>query len=277
MKLPEFVNKILHSIALSEGFQKYNVIVESGSSHGDNIHGVLIAVKLFGTRVKCNQSPNEEAMHLMCKLAPASKECRESLQSAFIFRREMYLYTRVLPVFVAFQREKGLCEADSFLAFPKVYATHDDDENGHYAVIMEDIRARKFMLWPRHDPMPLAHEKLILEKLAKLHGVSLALKHQRPEIFDEFKELCDVAETQIEHGNFGNIIEDALEQAINILKNDEHKAIMHECKDNYRKILNDFFARDAIEQFGVINHGDCWINNCLFQYADNVSRHVCEQ
>lgn len=264
---------MLDEIASDQGFRKYKLLTESGSNHGDNIHGVMVAIKLIGVREHVDHNANNELLHLMCKMAPVRKECRDSFQSALLFKREIYLYTRVLPAFVEFQREKELSDGDSFLAFPKIYATHVDDVNENYAIIMEDLRSRNFILWPRNNPMPLVHEKLVLEKLAKLHGVSLALKDQRPHIFNEFKDMHDVAETQIECGNFGNVIESALEQAINVLECDEHKKILQKCKLNYRRILTECFATETIERFGVINHGDCWINNYLFQYADD----VCEQ
>lgn len=274
MPLPEYVNKMLNNIARDEGFHKYKIITESGSNHGENIHGVLVAIKMFGDRDNSDRDSNVKPLHLMCKMAPASKECRDSFQSALLFKREIYLYTRVLPAFVKFQGEKGLDDADSFLTSPKVYATHANDEHEHYAVIMEDVRPQKFFLWPRHDPIPLSHEKIVLTKLAKLHGVSLALKDQCPTIFDAFKELYDVADTQIERGNFGNVIENALQQAINVLKSEEHKEIMRKCKNDYRRILRECFAKGTIDRFGVINHGDCWTNNCLFKYAEDVSRQI---
>lgn len=275
MHLPEYINSMLRDIARDEGFHEYQLIAESGSNHGDNIHGVMVAVKLTGKRAAVgDQMANAETLHLMCKMAPASKACRDSFQSALLFKREIDLYTRVLPAFVTFQREKGLSDADSFLAFPKVYATHANDEHEHYALIMEDMRSQKFVLWPRHVPMPLDHEKIVLNTLAKLHGVSMALKDQCPSIFDAFKGLHDVADTQIERGNFGNVIEAALEQATNVLENDDHKNIMRKCKMDYRRILNERFAADAIDRFGVINHGDCWINNHLFRYATDVSKQI---
>lgn len=266
MQLPDYINEMLHVIARDEGIRKYEIITESGSSHGDNIHGVMVAIKLVD-----QTRSNAEPLHLMCKMAPTSKEYRDSSQSAWLFKREIYLYTRVFPAFVDFQRDKELSDSDRFLAFPKVYATYVNDENETYALILEDMRPQKYMLWPRYDPMPLHHAEMVLGKLAKLHAVSMALKDQRPLVFDEFKELHDVAEIQIERGNFGKVIEGALEQAINFLTDDQHKKIMRKCRRDYRRILNECFAKDAIDRFGVINHGDCWINNYLFQYAEDVS------
>lgn len=272
MQLPEYVDKMLCDIAHNEGFREYKCIAESGSNHGDNIHGVLTAITMMGN----DQNSNTQTLHLMCKVSPASKQFRDSVQSWYLFKREIYMYTRLLPAFVEFQQEKGLSEADSFVAFPKVYATHVDDENENYALIMEDMRSRNFVLWPRHEPMPLDHEKKVLETLAKLHGVSLAMKDQRPTIFAEFKTLYDVAETQIEHGDFGSVIESALEQAITVLENEDHKKILQKCKTDYRRLLNECFGPEAIDRFGVINHGDCWINNILLQYADDVSKQIAD-
>lgn len=276
MQLPAYIIRLLEDIAHDEGFQKYELIVESGSSHGENIHGVLASIKVIGERGASDKHTNVETLHLMCKMAPVSKECRDSFQSALLFKREIYLYTHVLPAFVEFQLEKGFSEADSFLTFPKVYATYADDEQECYAIIMEDMRTQKFVLWPRHSAISLDHERIVLGKLAKLHGVSLAMKDQRPTIFNAFKELPDVADTQIELGNFGNVLENALQQGINVLASEDHKEILQTCKSNYREILKKCFAKDATERFGVINHGDCWTNNCLFKNAEDVSKQIFE-
>lgn len=73
----------------------------------------------------------------------------------------------MLPTFAKFQKEKGLTAEDSFLSFPKVYAWTADEINGIYALMLEDVRAQIFEMWPRHDPITLRHEEIVLERLGR--------------------------------------------------------------------------------------------------------------
>lgn len=269
MQIPDFLTEMLSDIAQQEGFTKHKLEVESGSNHGDNYIGVMTSVKLIGDRVK-DGAVSTETLNLICKLVPASKERRDAFQSVVAFEREIYMYTRLLPTFVKFQQEKGLTPDESFLSFPKVYAWKADKVNESYALIMEDLRSKQFVMWPRHDPIDLAHEKLLLAQLGRFHGVSMALKDQRPDVFAEFKKLDDVVSIILEKGNTQGMLDGALDRALAALKNDQHKELVKGLKVNFLSTLRESFTTEANERFGVINHGDCWINNFLFQYDANV-------
>lgn len=269
--LPEHITNRLHKIAKSEGFSDYKIETKAGSNHGDNFLGVMTSVTLTGTRGLNGKSRAEE-LHLIIKLPPSNETRQKNFKTDLVFDREVYMYSKVLPAFVRFQQEKGLSEADSFLSFPKVYSCEEDFENNTYILIMEDLRPKNYQMWPKEKTVPLNHELLVMKELGKLHGISFAMKDQRPNEFDEFKGMKDTFSELVLHGKMRSFMNKSIERAANVLKNPEHKKLMLNFRKTYVETIDDFLAGPLSKEFGVINHGDCWNNNFLYQYSDdNVS------
>lgn len=269
--LPEHITNRLHKIAKSEGFSDYKIETKAGSNHGDNFLGVMTSVTLTGTRGLNGKSRAEE-LHLIIKLPPSNETRQKNFKTDLVFDREVYMYSKVLPAFVRFQQEKGLSEAESFLSFPKVYTCEEDFENNTYILIMEDLRPKNYQMWPKEKTVPLNHELLVMKELGKLHGISFAMKDQRPNEFDEFKGIKDTLSELVLHGKMRSFMNKSIERAANVLKNPEHKKLMLNFRKTYVETIDDFLAGPLSKEFGVINHGDCWNNNFLYQYSDdNVS------
>lgn len=269
MQLPEYITNSLDEIAQKEGFDNCKYEIESASKHGENFIGDMTAVKLIGGRVQCGEIVTD-TLNLLCKIVSQSKLRRDTFRAIPAFKREIFMYTRVLPTFVEFQREKGLAADESFLSFPKVFATIVDETNDRYALIMEDLRPKQFVMWPRHEPISLQHEILLMTQLGKFHGISYALKDQRPDIFAEFEALEDIYADMIANGHAKNLLGYCIERAIDVLADDGHKNALEKLKRNYFDIYKSFFTKESIGKYGVINHGDAWTNNFLFQYANDV-------
>lgn len=269
MHLPEFITDLLAGIAHKEGLTNYRFETESGSNHGENFLGEITAIKLIGDRVK-NGAVLTETINLMCKTAAENEQQRQAFKLVRAFEREVLMYTRVLPVFADFQKEKGLTADESFVAYPKVYATLVDNANGKYAIIMEDLRARNFVVWPRQKPVTLEHEKLIMKQLGRYHAISFALKDQRPEIFAEFEDFDDIIVEMMETGQADNACRHSIEAAMEVSQHESHRDVLRRLLNSYHDDYKTFFKKESIGKWGVLSHGDCWINNFLFQYEDNV-------
>lgn len=265
--LPDHFKAILDEIAAGLNFTDYKPETEHGSNHGDNFQGVLVSVKLIGSRaINGKAEPSELA--LLVKTPPANEKRQEIFQSQLMFDREVLAYAKALPAFVAFQREKGLSDAEAFVAFPKVYASKVDSEYG-YILVMGDLRVDEFSMWPYNKGIPLANELLVMKELGKLHGVSFALKDQRPAEFEEYKTLTDTFRA-IANGGMNSYFRQSVKLSRRLMVEPAHAAIF----DGFDmdQMLEACFAADGFDRFGVVCHGDCWNNNCMYKYADeNVS------
>lgn len=270
--LSEFVTDRLHKIAKSEGFTDYTIETAAGSKHGDNFLGVMAAVTLSGTKGLNGKSRNDE-LHLICKMPPANETRNRNFKTDIVFEREIYMYGTVLPAFMRFQRERGLPESDQFSSFPKVYACERNVENGTFLLIMEDLRPKNYQMWPKEKVVPLNHELLVMRELGKLHGLSFAMKDLSPHEFHTLKPQTDTLSEIILHGKMRTFIHKTIQRSANVLKNPAHRKLMLDFEKTFVKTIDSFLVGPWSKEFGVINHGDCWNNNFLYEYADeNVSK-----
>lgn len=266
--IPEYVNNLLRRIAASEGFDNYTTKVEPGSNHGDNFMGVVSRVTLSGNR-RVDGNYEDGELKLLCKFGSEVAERRKEFNTDGLFMREIFAYEKLLPAFKKFQKSKGLSDAESFVSYPKYYAGVADAEQGHFVIIMEDLKEQKFDMWPKKEPVPLDHSRLVMEQLGRFHGISVAMKEQQPSVFEEFSKLDDL---------FGGIcrsgmpmFQSSYDRAMAVVTDDEHRSILQHLKANMVDIMTDLVDVEKTEPFGVIGHGDCWTNNQMFQYPSEVS------
>lgn len=267
--LPEFVNELIKKIAVSEGFSDYETNVDSGSKDNDGFIGIIKSVTIQGVRLHDGKEKSE-TLRLMCKLIPDNEQRRQEFNTNLLFKREALLYNKVLPLITQFQRDKGLTNSDCFVSYPKCYAAIADEENDQFAIIMEDLRPKGFVMWPRQYPITPHHANLILTELAKLHAVSFALKEQQPDVYNELKQIKDIFGKMFECNGLGNWFKLAMEVAVSILDDEEHLKIAKDLQQNAKKYFLVVVKYGEYEPFGVLGHGDCWVNNHLYRYEDNV-------
>lgn len=247
-ELPNFAKKLLESTARDNGFRDYSVQIKSGSQAGDGF-----ASEIFSIAITENKS--EKRLDLVCKVAPLNKNKRKEFMAEVVFDREASLYDKLMPIFAQFQKEKNVPEADQFLSYPKCYATIADIESEHFAIILEDLRPQGYRMWSKVKPSPIENVRLAMRELGKFHGLSVAMKDQRPQEFAEFKKMKDILKTAIQSENILNMFTSTFDRASSSLKSEDHKNIMRHIKDNITKYLDDCLNDEEADQFGVLCHG----------------------
>lgn len=265
--LSEFIKSCVKKVAKNEGFIDFEIETTAGSKHGDNFLGVMTAITVIGTR-KLNGISKQESLYLICKAPPLSEIRRKKWNSKSVFDREIYIYTQLLPAFARFQKEKGLSEADSFLSFPKIYACEVSEIDDSYILIMENLKMQQFEMYPKDKAPTVDHLLIALQELAKFHAISFAMKDQRPNEFAEFKDLGDIAMDMVFDGSIGLFVEQQMDRLVKAIENPVQKKMVEKLRENYVTTLNKFLRGQSSKEFGVIRHGDFWMNNLMFQYAD---------
>lgn len=265
--LPESATRTLHKVANDLNFVNYKFDTSAGSTHGDNIRGVLIAVCLTGTR-KSGGEQFTDSIRLLCKISPENKERCRVLNINATSEREHFFYTRIFPAFATFQREKGLSEAESFLSIPKVYASESDTANSTHVLIMEDLRARNYKLWPKSQLITIDHELFLMKELGKFHGISLAMKEQRPDVFKSFEWMTEPLAAMTTETSA--LFKELTQKISKTISNPSHKALVN--VPTFLEILKECSTQDPNDKFNVICHDDLWITNFMFQYNDDSVR-----
>lgn len=246
--LPKHIQDLLNQICVENNFRNYTTELKQGSNAGDGFTSELLSVKIFDRESK-------QILDVVCKLAPLNKNRQKQFFSNIIFDREITFYQKVAPCFAKFQKEKKLPEEDQFLAYPKCYGALSDHENFVFAVVLEDLRPKGFKLWNKMEPVPIENAHLVMRELGKLHGISIAMKHQRPEVFAEFAKLNDMSTRFFQTGNMKAMFEASFDRAITTLRCEDYKNIMRDIKVNMISYLDSCVNVKASERFGVISHG----------------------
>lgn len=268
--LAPYVKELIGDIAASEGFINYKIETRSGSKNADGFMGVMARVVISGEQEDKNGEIKSKQLNLLCKLIPDNEQRRKEFNSDDIFGREALMYNKILPLITGFQREKGLTDDECFVSYPKCYAAVADAKIDQFVVIMEDLAPKGFVMWNKRQPTAVNHCTHIMEELAKMHSVSFALKDQRPDVYDELRKVTDLWAPQMANNGMLNMMNVSFDKAIDVLEREDHIQIAKELKANVQEILEWFLDGGAWEPFGVILHGDCWINNHMFRYENGV-------
>lgn len=239
--LPSSIQDILEEVVQRNGFIDYSVRVGPGAKIGDGFNSQLLSIKVF-------DNLSYKTLNIVCKTSRNPNEY-------IFFNREALVYNQLLPILTKFQAEKILLDCDKFLSYPKCYAAVADDQQAQHVMILEDLRAQGFFMRDRAELTPIENIRLITREFGKLHGLSIAFRDQRPDQFVIFKQMTEM------YGSVcGRLMRDVFHKhfdcTINSLRNELHKGVMRDLKENYSLYVNECVSSEASEQFLVFSHGN---------------------
>ncbi|XP_058823200.1 uncharacterized protein LOC131684378 [Topomyia yanbarensis] len=266
-KLPDYIQSGLNTVASEQGFTEGLVRFEfeDGSKKGDGFMGDLFKVII--------REQNRDDVVVVCKTLPQS-EARK-MYTIRLFHREVEAYNEVLPMMRKFQIEMGISEGDpkGFWSFPKSYYAYCDVQKLEGVIIMEDLREKQFRMWKKSEPVDYEHTRMLVEQLGKLHAISFALKDQKPELFERFKQFKDPLGLLIQYEPrqaMAKMMNGSCERAISTL--DENDELSRTKMQPIRGVVTELYRNDTdgsqAEPYAVLGHGDCWVNNTMFRYQD---------
>ncbi|RZC37645.1 EcKinase domain containing protein [Asbolus verrucosus] len=237
---------------------------------GDNYGSLILAVDIK------TRNRQKEYIHAVAKMLPFNEIIQKMFNSSYTFRNEIAFYEIVAPCLRDFQKFHGL--TNFINCFPSFYAARmnldpisgkiDEDT----VLLIENLKYEGYTTINRTVGFDLDQSKLILDKLAEMHGTSMALKLQEPEIFD--RKLRPFLE-EFEVFKYDDEANDNMVQSIvNIIKDDEicghhltkitqilHNNTKNTSKKNCNKVHKSPFL-------GIV-HGDMWINNIMVKIVHN--------
>lgn len=253
--LPNYVQENLNRICVSNGFVDYSMKVRKGSQIVDGFSSNIWSVTII-------ERNDDKRLHVVCKVAKIPEK-------EIIFKREADFYTKLMPFFVKFQEEKGLSKIDQFLAYPKCYGI----TYGNYAIILEDLCVKNFKLWPKVKTLPIENVRLAMHEIGKFHGISIALKDQKPNEFSKFEQFTDIYKRTFKLKNILAYFTSSHDYAIKSFKRNDFKTIMSDIRNNVLKYFDKCLNEKSAKYFGVICHGDFWNNNILYYFNENVFKY----
>ncbi|XP_062564322.1 uncharacterized protein LOC134227093 [Armigeres subalbatus] len=263
VQLPEYVRQAATRTAVKLGFtsDKLDVRFERGSSCDGLVGEIHRVILTEGSR----------QVDLFCKIPPQNAARREEFNSIALFEREILLYSTILPAMFEFQRDRGVPESEGFFNVPKCYLTLFDADSEESVLLMENLRNKDYRMGNKIEPVDYEHARLVMINLGRLHGLSLALKDQKPELLKSF-QLSDVLLPALKSSEqLMAMFDAALENAISLLEPEEEieRMKMETLRGEHIQALEACLDGTKAEPYAVLNHGDCWINNILYGYKDS--------
>ncbi|KAF5293376.1 hypothetical protein FQA39_LY02861 [Lamprigera yunnana] len=179
--------------------------------------------------------------------------------------REFDFFEEILPLIT--EMDKPTLNETKFLDLkqkfaPRVYFVSKVPKS---MLIMEDMSVAGYKMQNRHDGLDLKHCLMVMEKLAYFHAASAVLYEKNPEIMAEFK-----TGTFNDNGTMKNVLFLTYPELMKVLSKipglQSYSDKMPIVEEIYKKITS---AAKPSDTFNVLNHGDLWCNNILFQYQEN--------
>lgn len=174
--------------------------------------------------------------------------------------KEMEFFEHVAPRMLNILGEIG--ENNNFV--PRMIGL---DRETHRVILLEDLKVRNFVTIDRMIGLDEKRTQLGLQKLAKFHAASLIIKHEDPKAFNSFD--TGLISRKIDCFNFYFYSTFAIAAAE--IKTwpgfDEYAFKMEKMQESFIERLNRCFDNDAGD-FCVLNHGDLWTNNLMFEDKD---------
>ncbi|CAG9827094.1 unnamed protein product [Diabrotica balteata] len=156
---------------------------------GANYGSVMLKLEL----TVADKNDEEETVHAVAKMLPDSEIFREIFHVQTTFTNEMAFYDVIVPTLQEFQRGLGIKEVVE--CFPKCYATrknllnNSDKINDDAIIILENLVG--FRNVERTVGFDFETTKLILKDVALLHGIPMALKLKKGDLFEKnIKPYC---------------------------------------------------------------------------------------
>ncbi|XP_046144699.1 uncharacterized protein LOC123988487 [Osmia bicornis bicornis] len=137
-------------------------------------------------------------------------------------------------------------------------------------LIMEDLSVLGFRMADRHLGLDIDHALMALRAIARFHAASVALCEKEPKYNEQYRKGYFNRGCQKELQMFITAIFKAMADEVEKMPEfgkpyaDKLRAF---APNLYRKGGEVTARKD--NEFNVINHGDCWVNNMLFRYDDN--------
>ncbi|XP_053970388.1 uncharacterized protein LOC128872084 isoform X1 [Hylaeus volcanicus] len=253
----ETLKEILCIVHKGETANVSNWEFDEANAKGDNYLSTVNKIKVTG-----NVDGKETQVSLVVKSLPTNIGRRNTYRSVEFFRNETQFYTKMIPKFQEFLKDKG---QENLLCIPRHIASCMDGENDYIA--MEDVTLLGFKPLARQDCIDGDKCAMILRAMGKFHGISFAYKDQEKDftkLVESLHETYFSDENWNWYKRFFKTITDITQNALATEYPDstaEKRYESYRFGSLYHKAAE--FCKRTHQPTSVISHGDCWAPNFL--------------
>lgn len=263
MTEPSWITKELFEDSLRNFYKTKSVDIKGYCSEaavpvGDSYTSYLYRVTVsFTIDDDCNGQDKIKTISTLVKSQPTEEGAMKALSIEMsLFPIEIKMFGDTLRKLHKILGEDGILSSKCLLII------HDPP-----LLVLEDLSPLGYKMMPRQYGLDLNHCTMVIQKLAKMHAASLVLISKEPETKDFFKDGM-YFESEMVRAWMRNGLESVVEVAQQWPGCEKYakklKALGEKAIDRGIKA-----CERNLEEFNVLNHGDCWSNNILFSYYPN--------
>lgn len=260
-ELPPFLVLLLNNIAEREHLSNYTIAAKHAIRKAGFVSQIIT---ISGQR--CNSICS---VTITCKSPPSSIAHQELFHSRGAFDRELEAYNILLPQLIKYQQEKSLLD-DGFTEFPQCYGNFSDPVRCDYIIALQNMHSIGFHR--RKIPLDYNHAILALTVIGKLHGVSLAMRHQQQ--LDNHRKIKPNWFLQLlKEPKARKLADNYFEIALKSLRPNETEYIanMEQLRIGYLDSLTEC-CDQTTEGYHVWSHGAICTQNMMFKYEEEENR-----
>ncbi|XP_016952771.1 uncharacterized protein LOC108026365 [Drosophila biarmipes] len=258
-KIPDWITAELFEDVLKanvEGFSKVKSFkADMGSAAGENYATIMLRISI---EVEL-QDGKTKPVSFMVKLPHQFEVYQEMMKRTNIFDTERTMYNEVVPELSALYKAVGVDITFGAKSYDIKNAKTD-------YVALEDLGVKGFKNANRLEGLDQTHTERVLQKLAQWHAASavrVATKGPYPDhlLHGFYREENRSMMSEMMKGMGPNFVKSCVTYEGYEVFIDKVKALQPVFID---KIFE--FAKVDPTEFNVLNHGDSWSNNIMFQY-----------
>ncbi|XP_033239795.1 uncharacterized protein [Drosophila pseudoobscura] len=278
-KVPDWINAEIFEDVLKSTVPGYSKVktfkADSGSAAGENYATIMLRVNIeveLEGNIPCRWSGEfppfqtylfsdgkAKDVSYMVKLPHQLAFYQEMMKKTNIFDTERLMYNDVVPEMEALYKAVGV---------DLIFGARSYDFKGAKSdyVLLEDLSLKGFKNANRLEGLDQTHTERVLKKLAQWHAASavrVATKGSYPEMLTMgfFKEESKPMMTEMINGMMARFLKVCVTFEGHEEWIEQIKALIPASIDEMYKM-----AKIDPQEFNVLNHGDSWSNNIMFQY-----------
>ncbi|XP_043064967.1 uncharacterized protein LOC108095658 [Drosophila ficusphila] len=256
--IPDWVKPEVFENLLKKNIKDYketkSMRAKAGVPAGENYATIMLRVEL--DVVKKDKSQTTTAF--MLKTPHQSEQYRKILEETNMFDVERGMYLEVVPELEQLYRDVGVVV--------KFGAEAYEIEASDYYVLLEDLRPRGFKNINRLEGMDQLHTESVLKKFAQWHAAS-AVRVATKGPYEEKFTKGFLSNNEIVDAFCNRSVKVFLDH-VNLVRG--HESYLKDLRIASEKVLESVedLNTPKPDEFLVLNHGDGWANNIMFQYNE---------